>query len=459
MEQREDGWHDPFSIVFDKEMIHALREELALCRGVVGPLQDALFGMAAVVFDWSAIHATPRSRVELAATVLTHIEPFATGSNDALCHDLRSVANSKEESVKAQDEEAYRESSGGADRETGRKNVREEDRESSQVRGGEAEHGAGRLGSPSTTWRCDFGGGIRIRMEPNVAAAKVGNTTLVKPGEEFLVSEERQGADNILYLRLANGQGWVFDSTPKLGALAARLGPPLPPFTSDADDEAVPNEMLVNAKLAGRAAELAEELAATKQQVRTLVVASKKAASLDTSLKARAAELTDQLAATKQAMKALLAEHDAATAELETTRRSPEKRALGLLPLHRVVEEALAQLRAALLADVWQSEEARTVQLFAREALIEALSVVPLRVHYGTLANTRGAGGDGLDASEVAERVQSGGRGAKFASVVNDPVALLDASGADSREATRAPVGFDPVALLAHCGGDLLGRN
>lgn len=58
---------------------------------------------------------------------------------------------------------------------------------------------------------------LAIRAGPSMDAAKSGNT--LAPGDTFLVSEERRGADGILYLKLADGRGWVFERKPGVGVL------------------------------------------------------------------------------------------------------------------------------------------------------------------------------------------------------------------------------------------------
>jgi len=45
---------------------------------------------------------------------------------------------------------------------------------------------------------------------------------MLQPDEVFRVSEERQGADDILYLKLEDSRGWVFDKKPGVGTLCVR---------------------------------------------------------------------------------------------------------------------------------------------------------------------------------------------------------------------------------------------
>jgi len=51
-------------------------------------------------------------------------------------------------------------------------------------------------------------------------APKTGNT--LSPGDVFEVAEERRGPDGILYLKLSDGRGWVFERKPGVGVLCER---------------------------------------------------------------------------------------------------------------------------------------------------------------------------------------------------------------------------------------------
>lgn len=62
---------------------------------------------------------------------------------------------------------------------------------------------------------------IRIRSEPNFEGGHDGH--VVHPSEEFLVSEEkRDETSGVLYLRLADGRGWLFDMLPGIGEMCVR---------------------------------------------------------------------------------------------------------------------------------------------------------------------------------------------------------------------------------------------
>lgn len=66
---------------------------------------------------------------------------------------------------------------------------------------------------------------IDIRAQPDVNGQRTPQT--LKPGEHFLVCQEQEGADGILYLRLADGRGWVFDRKPDTGVMCVRQDGPL----------------------------------------------------------------------------------------------------------------------------------------------------------------------------------------------------------------------------------------
>jgi len=76
-------------------------------------------------------------------------------------------------------------------------------------------------GAP-TTWRFDAGDGLHldIRATPGLRAMRTGKHLL--PGEEFQVSEELHVQTGVLFLRLADGRGWVFDKKPGVGRMCFR---------------------------------------------------------------------------------------------------------------------------------------------------------------------------------------------------------------------------------------------
>uniref|UniRef100_A0A7S0AFL6 Uncharacterized protein n=1 Tax=Pyrodinium bahamense TaxID=73915 RepID=A0A7S0AFL6_9DINO len=61
---------------------------------------------------------------------------------------------------------------------------------------------------------------IDIRKEPSIDGPRTVFT--VQPGECFLVSEEREGTNGVLYLKLADGRGWLFDRKPDAGTMCLR---------------------------------------------------------------------------------------------------------------------------------------------------------------------------------------------------------------------------------------------
>eukprot|EP00435_Cladocopium_sp_Y103_P069868 s198_g34.t1 len=70
-----------------------------------------------------------------------------------------------------------------------------------------------------TTWRCEYKHGVDIRAGPDINESRVPHA--LEPGEEFLVEREEAGVDGVLYLKLADGRGWVFDQKPNWGVICA----------------------------------------------------------------------------------------------------------------------------------------------------------------------------------------------------------------------------------------------
>lgn len=62
---------------------------------------------------------------------------------------------------------------------------------------------------------------IAIRREPFIEGPRTAYTIL--SGQTFSVSEVREGADGIRYLKLADGRGWVFDKKPGAGQMCSKL--------------------------------------------------------------------------------------------------------------------------------------------------------------------------------------------------------------------------------------------
>jgi len=61
---------------------------------------------------------------------------------------------------------------------------------------------------------------IAVRIAPDVNAARMDRQ--LTSGELVDVAEERLGTDGVVYLRLADGQGWLFDQKPGVGVLCVR---------------------------------------------------------------------------------------------------------------------------------------------------------------------------------------------------------------------------------------------
>lgn len=58
---------------------------------------------------------------------------------------------------------------------------------------------------------------VAIRATPSIEGPRTALT--MRPGQRFMVSEELVGEDGILYLKLADGTGWMFQSKPGSGTL------------------------------------------------------------------------------------------------------------------------------------------------------------------------------------------------------------------------------------------------
>mmetsp|Transcript_58805 Transcript_58805/g.182656 ORF Transcript_58805/g.182656 Transcript_58805/m.182656 type:complete len:395 (-) Transcript_58805:20-1204(-) len=65
------------------------------------------------------------------------------------------------------------------------------------------------------------GASVAIRSEPALQSAESGH--VLKPGTSFRVSDEVLGDDGILYLKLADGRGWLFDQKPGIGIMCQRV--------------------------------------------------------------------------------------------------------------------------------------------------------------------------------------------------------------------------------------------
>jgi len=79
---------------------------------------------------------------------------------------------------------------------------------------------------------------IHTRATPEINGPRT--ESILHPGEVFRVSEGREGVDGVLYLKLADGRGWVFESKPGLGTMCVehKFGPaPAPPPTDLTEHE------------------------------------------------------------------------------------------------------------------------------------------------------------------------------------------------------------------------------
>jgi len=71
---------------------------------------------------------------------------------------------------------------------------------------------------------------VAIRVTPSIEGPRSMRRTdlRMRPGQRFMVSEELVGSDGILYLKLADGTGWMFESKPGSGTLCVPQGGGLP---------------------------------------------------------------------------------------------------------------------------------------------------------------------------------------------------------------------------------------
>lgn len=65
---------------------------------------------------------------------------------------------------------------------------------------------------------------MSIRKEPG----GLKSSEMLQPGTVFTALEEKKGEDGILYLKLADGRGWVMEAAPGVGALCVREAQPPP---------------------------------------------------------------------------------------------------------------------------------------------------------------------------------------------------------------------------------------
>eukprot|EP00929_Paragymnodinium_shiwhaense_P111435 TRINITY_DN7948_c0_g1_i3.p1 TRINITY_DN7948_c0_g1~~TRINITY_DN7948_c0_g1_i3.p1 ORF type:complete len:703 (+),score=76.57 TRINITY_DN7948_c0_g1_i3:1133-3241(+) len=65
---------------------------------------------------------------------------------------------------------------------------------------------------------------IAVRSQPWIDSARTGRR--IAAGETFRVTETLPGQDNVLYLRLAGGDGWLFDRKPGVGIMCVQIASP-----------------------------------------------------------------------------------------------------------------------------------------------------------------------------------------------------------------------------------------
>jgi len=97
----------------------------------------------------------------------------------------------------------------------------ESERPKTEVPASSAEDNASET-SKTTLWvykPCN-GKMIEVRREPEITGEKAG--VRMCPGDAFNVVEERNGEQNILFLKLADSRGWLFDQKPGVGVMCMR---------------------------------------------------------------------------------------------------------------------------------------------------------------------------------------------------------------------------------------------
>merc|ERR1712226_1635894 len=77
----------------------------------------------------------------------------------------------------------------------------------------------------TTLWRYSPPDGrvLDIRIGPDINSAR--REDRISSGDVFQVSEEVLGPDGVLYLKLADNRGWVFDRKPGVGFMCIRQHP------------------------------------------------------------------------------------------------------------------------------------------------------------------------------------------------------------------------------------------
>lgn len=82
---------------------------------------------------------------------------------------------------------------------------------------------AGAIASGENVWSCDPCNGhpLRVRSAPRLEAL-VSSAPKLQPGELFVVSEERE-IDGVIFLKLADDRGWLFDKKPGVGTMCTKV--------------------------------------------------------------------------------------------------------------------------------------------------------------------------------------------------------------------------------------------
>lgn len=81
------------------------------------------------------------------------------------------------------------------------------------------------------TWRYDPVNNLPLGIRPEPTITSGFNEHELKKGEIFDVSQMLRGIDGVLYLKLADGRGWVFEYKPGVGVMCVRQDAPKPVFS------------------------------------------------------------------------------------------------------------------------------------------------------------------------------------------------------------------------------------
>lgn len=196
-----------------------------------------------------------------------------------------------------------------------------------------------------SVWRYvpDDGCHIDIRSVPAIAGSRTHERLIA--GEVFRVSETFEGADGTLYLKLADGRGWVFESKAGIGTLCVRC-------QSDSESEGHSEELSQEKPLSGAAETISAWRVEIEERAETL---GSFAADCEEEVKT----FEDQISSSTAAM----------AGELEALHRERALTARRADGLRMRREELLVQLR--LVEEEIQEVESADAELNRRESQLK----------------------------------------------------------------------------------------